>query len=343
MPVRPPFAFEGEAHFMISITVSPKIAHHVLKAAWLLLVVGMILPTYHQPWWIKGIEMVPIFFGTFAALLALVGHRPEECPLCTARPKERLNRLHYRVWRAYGRYGWALLGLAALAWAVAISIDEGLTKHDSDTLAAHVFWVGIITAGAWYIMARGFAALNYGFARPRPIRDFVQEHCTPLMHKSQNLIIAALAVNLAALAFVPRKGPWSLIGLTVSLGLFAAVYLSLRHSATLCEICVDKAEIRIDASEEAARKKWRFTAIHKSGPVVPLVLLATVVAPHWLSNMGDVALQAVFDMVMVAGMLLASFHNAYQPWCPYCRGDDGPGESEEIPDPTPDQGRPLPV
>jgi hypothetical protein len=328
---------------MISITVGPKVAHHALKVAWPVIAGGLILPTYHQPWWVKGLAMIPMFIGVFAALVAIVGHRPEECPLCTARPRERLNRVHYRLWRTYGRYGWALLALVALAWIVVTSFDEGLTKHDSQTLPAMVFWVGIVSMGGLYVMARRFASLNYGFTRPRPIRHFVQEHCAPLMHKSQNLIIAALVVNLVAMALVPRKGPWSLLGVTVSLALFAAVYLSLRHSASLCEICVDKAEIPIDAAEQAARNRWRFAMVHKSAPVLPLAMMATVIAPHWLSNMGDVALQAVFDVVLVASMLLANYHNAYQPWCPYCQGGGGGHDDELVPDPTPDNGRPLPV
>lgn len=329
---------------MISITVSDKVAHYALRLAWLLLAGALLVPTYHQPWWVKGLAMVPIFIGVLALMLATVGHQSEECSLCKGRPRERLGRVHYRVWRAYGRYGWAVLAVVAAAWIVVTSFDEGIVKHDSQTLPAMASWTVMITMGALYVSARRFAELNYGFARPRPIRHFVQEHCVPLMHKSQKLIIAALVLNLVALALVPRKGPWSLLGVTVSLGLFAAVYLSMRHSASLCETCVDEAEIPINAAEQAAKNRWRFAAVHKASPVLPLAMMGSVIAPHWLSNMGDVALQGVFDVLLVASMLLASYHSSFQPWCPYCGGGDGGhGEDEEVPDPTPDKGRPLPV
>lgn len=330
---------------MITITISERWAHHALKLAWLLLAGGLIVPTYHQPWWMKGVAMVPIFVGGLALMAATLGHRPEECSRCKPRSRERLGRVHYRLWRAYGRYGWAVLTVVAVAWIVITSFDEGLTKHDSQTLPAELAWTAMITMGTLYVSARRFAALNYGFARPRPIRHFVQEHCVPLMHKSQKLIIAALGLNLVAMALVPRKGgPWSLLAATVSMGLFAAVYLSMRHSASLCEACVDEAEIPVDASEQAARNRWRFTLVHKSGMVLLPVIMASVIAPHWLSNMGDVVLRGAFDVVLVGSMLLSSYHNSFYPWCPYCGGGDGgPGEDEEVPDPTPDKGRPLPV
>jgi hypothetical protein len=329
---------------VISITMPEKLAHHALKLAWLLLAGGLIIPTYHQPWWMKGVAMVPLFIGTLALMAATLGHRPEECSRCKPRSRERLGRVHYRLWRSYGRYGWVVLAVVAMAWIVTISFDEELAKHGSQTLPAEVFWVGIVTMGALYVSARQFTTLNDGFARPRPILHFVQEHCVPLMHKSQKLIIAALVLNLVAMALVPRKGPWSLLGVMVSMSLLAAVYLCVRHSASLCETCVDEVEIPIDAAEQAARNRWRFTLVHKSALALPLVMMVMVIAPHWLSNMWDVALQGVFDVLMVGSMLLSSYHSSFQPWCPYCGwGDGGHGEDEEVPDPTPDKGRPLPV
>lgn len=328
---------------MISLTVSHRIAHHALKAVWPVLVGGLLIPTYHQPWWIKGLAMIPIFLGIMAAMVAIVGHRPEECPLCEARPRERLNRLHYRAWRAYGRYGWAFLTLVVAVWIVIVPFNEGLVRHDSQTLPAEAFWTGLITLGVMYVMARRFAALNYGFARPRPIQHFVQEYCTPLMHRSQNLIIGAMVVTLVTRGAMPHRGPWSLFVVMGSLLLVAAVYLNLRHGASLCETCVDRAEIPVNAAEQAARNRWRFTLMHKSYPVMPLGVVVIVAAPHWLSNLGEVVVQGAFDAVLVASMLLVNYHNAFQPWCPYCGGDDGGGQDETVLDPEPDQGRPVPV
>lgn len=328
---------------MISITISHRVAHHALKIAWPLLAGGMLIPVYHQPWWIKGLAMIPIFFGIMAAMLTASVHQGEGCPLCKGRPRERLERPHYRLWRAYGRYGWALLTLLALGWLVLTAFVESLTKHGNQTLGGRADWIALITLGVMYMSARQFAALNYGFARPRPIRHFVQEHCVLLMHKSQGLIIAALAVNLATVAVAPEKGPWSLFGAGFSLLLFGAVYLSMRHNASLCEVCVEEAEIPVNASEKAASSRYRFTLAHKSSSVLPLAMIVLVTVPHWLSHMGDVVLQGAFDLVVVSSLLLVKWHNAYQPWCPYCGGGGGGGEAEEIPDPAPDHGRPLPV
>lgn len=328
---------------MISITVSPRVAHNALRVAWLLLTGGILIPTWHQPWWVQGLAMIPTFLGTVALILGAVGHRPEECPRCKVRPKERLRRPHYRLWKTFGLYGWVVLAAVIAAWMVMTAFDRALVKHDGQTLPALVAWTVMIALGILYASARRFVALNYGFARPRPIRTFVQEHCLPLMHRSEKLIIGALVVNLAALAFLPRKGPLSLVGDVLSMALIAAVYLSMRHSATLCEICVEGVYIPADAAEQAARYRYRFTLVHRSAPVMPLVLLVSVIGPYFLSHLGDVILQAVLDAVLVAGMLLANYHSAWQPWCPYCRGDDGPGDGGEVPDPTPDQGRPLPV
>lgn len=328
---------------MISITVSPKTVHHALKAAWPLLAGGMLVPTYHQPWWVIGLGMASIFFGVFTLMLG-IAHSFVDCSFCKARPRERLTRPHYQLWSLYGRYGWGSLTLVTLSWIVITAFDQDLVKHDSQTIPARVFWTILVTLIVMYVSARRFTALNYGFARPRPIRHFVQTYCLPLMHKSQALIIVAMVLNLLALALLPRKGPGSLFGVGMSMMLYGAVYLALRHAATLCEKCVEEVEIPIDAAEQAARNRWRFTVLHRSGFALPLTALGAMLLPYWLPLVGDVVVQAVFDAVLVSGMLLAKYHSSYQPWCPYCRGGGGGHDEDEVvPDPSPDQGRPLPV
>lgn len=43
----------------------------------------------------------------------------------------------------------------------------------------------------------------------------------------------------------------------------------------------------------------------------------------------------IFWVAMLGPAILAHVHNPLQPWCPFCRWDDG-GDSEPSPEPTPD-------
>lgn len=324
---------------MITINVPKKLAHHALKLSWPLWAAGTIVPEHHQALMIKIPAYALMFLGSaFGALGWLL---IEDCPLCKPRPRQRLNRPHYRLWKTYGRYGWALLGVLGVAWVVTVPFVGALEKNHGDSLPSRITIASLGALVVLYLSAKRFVGVNYDLEQPRPIKRFVVEKCTALVHKGHLLTIGAMAASWATLLIFPRTGPMSLVGGLVSLMVFPAVYLVMRHSDSLCEQCA--VEFPTDAAERAARKRYRFTLLHRYGSWPMYLVLGSLVANLMLPHAGVVVMDLGTDTVLAVAMLLSRYHSQYQPWCPYCRGGGGGGDHEEVPDPTPDNGRPLPV
>lgn len=132
---------------------------------------------------------------------------------------------------------------------------------------------------------------------------------------------------------------WALAGVTL-LGL----YSSMRwHTGKLCERCM--AAVPLNAAEKAEKFKRHFRFVHRYMGSLNRLLTALLVIVCF-----GLAVKLVFDPPRRVNSLIHLFtfaipmaytfwamyrHNHFQPWCPYCRRDDGDDETEEVPDPSP--------
>jgi hypothetical protein len=167
----------------------------------------------------------------------------------------------------------------------------------------------------------------------------IHERASGLVHRADRIFIAVVLLS-GVPAFVPATRLSTSIGLALSLLVIATLLFKRQHGARLCEQCVT--EFTINAPEHAAQHRRRFRLFHTVTPFY-LMLLPVAVAPLLEAPWSGVAyLPVVVGQVLLA--LVTRFHGAYQPWCPYCRRDDGGGdETEPAPDPSGGHGRPLPV
>jgi hypothetical protein len=319
----------------VTINLNP-LAHHGFKVGWLLAIPSALLNTGRDPW---PITTAYIVVGAIGSLLILLGwvHSSESCPQCRRRPAARLTRRTSRAWAACGRHGGLPVLAVVAAWSILGSQVHVLSgRHYAPyRISFALLWTLI----ALYLAARRYNEVQYAIAPPHRIRDWLHHGGAGLVHRGTLLVLVALALNIPTI-FLPQDGPWGLVGWATVLLLFAALYLSYRHTSTLCEECVT--EFRIDAPEYAALRGWRFTAMHR----LPLMTAgwAATVASHWMPHPWKLGIQVAWNASVAGSAVLTAFHTKYQPWCPYCSGGDGgDGEAEEVPDPAPNHGKPLPV
>ena len=321
---------------MTNIRIFRNVRHHSLKVA-LLLALGAFAIKAAQGGWL--LETAFEMTLTAAVIFGVLGHQHEAvtCSKCRPKPPNLLKRLRYRAWALYGRYGWALLTLALLTW-VAISL---LLPSKHSPVVRGVVHATLATLVITYLAAKRFILVNYdGFEPARPLRRFVRERCSKLIHKGHWLVAGALAVSVVT-AIAPHGGPWLAVGPVIMVTLLAGLYLHRQHSLSLCELCVT--EFRTDAADYAARHRWRFTALHRGTKIFYPVMVPALISEFFLPHPWDTVSSRTLDTLVIPMLLLERFHTGYQLWCPHCRHGGGGGEYEEAPDPTPDHGQPIPV
>lgn len=126
----------------------------------------------------------------------------------------------------------------------------------------------------------------------------------------------------------------SLASLGYVAALWAAIYVSMLHTSRPCLVCAARLPLDPQAATERARPLLRLH--HRSEPWLGyrpmLAYMAGVflLPPGWPLNIWMIVAMSALLGVLVA----ATRHEKLQPWCPWCRRDDG-GEDERMPEPDP--------
>jgi hypothetical protein len=319
--------------------------HHAGKTPLALFVPGVILDD------IRGrnlaFEVASIVLlaaaGVIWALSLLHSHHADDCRKCHPLPNAALARPHRRALAWYSRQGWIPVGITVVIFGLTASFLP--VAHDRTTrfqwgLDGALLFVAVVLM--LHVSAVRFRVLNRPDITPhKPLRALIDGPGRKLRHKGHWLYLAAMAIVLP-ICFAPDSGIWSAIQFMGILLLYVAQALDTRHGETLCEECVS--EFPINAEEYAARRKWRFTVMHRWSFIPSLGVLGVIVSSTvWDRPISTYALAVSF---IIGGTYVVNnrFHGAYQPWCPYCNGGGGGGgESEEVPDPADGHGRPVPV
>jgi hypothetical protein len=195
---------------------------------------------------------------------------------------------------------------------------------------------------AAYVIARihrPFCRMERAISQSR-LGAALHERASGLVHRADWIFIGLVLLS-GVPAFLPGSVMVSSFGALFAFLVLGGLFFKMQHGARLCEQCVT--EFEIDAPGHAARHQRRFRAFHSSG--VLLVMLAPMIASLFLEAPWKGVAMLPSVGAQVAFTLLARFHGAYQPWCPYChpRRGGGGGGTEPAPDPSGGRGRPLPV
>jgi hypothetical protein len=322
------------------------LVHHGLKLFPPLAAAGVVLSDIRDRsiWIFLGGCLVAMLAAFAASLAYLHVSAAGDCPDCRRIPEDRLKRWYYRAWIHFSRWAVQLLGAVILASMLAVTFLFPVRKHAGEQFnwGADAVWFAAVLAGTVALSAVRFRRVHAAEVTPyTPVRNFFAGKGQGLRHKGEWFYIAVI-IPMSALNFAPRYGVWDKVGGVAMLILVVATYAQMQHGMSLCAQCVT--EFRTDAAEHAARHTWRFTAIHR---VTPFLSGTGLVVMLFSETAGDSAWRGVFYLPLyasiISGMLLGRFHGSYQPWCPYCRRGGGGEDSEMVPDPTGDHGRPLPV
>lgn len=330
----------------LSITLPESAVHHALKWLPALTLVQAPLEDIHGRHWalVTAFYALTVVMGLLLAAAVMHSLTPHLCPRCTPKDPTALKRRRYRAAMFYGRHGAPMLAIPAVLTFAALPLlfpedgnrDKTYTELNPTGEAVYV--------GAAFICCSYLAALRFYRQHSDPAsRGGFHQRNKGFTHRA-HLILLGFAPVQITLLFLAKDGVLlSLLSLSSAV-FFFLFFLESRHSRSLCEQCI--ATWRTDAPEYAAKNRWRFSAVHKF--MRPLEIISAFAALVLIATSDSDALwwrslRAVPYVMWAAGGMLYRFHSAYQPWCPWCRGGGGGGAHEEVPDPTPQHGRPLPV
>jgi hypothetical protein len=125
------------------------------------------------------------------------------------------------------------------------------------------------------------------------------------------------------------------------LALYASFYAGLLHDSRPCIVCA--AKLPLDPASAAGRARpalrLRHLAQDKLGWKIIVVYTAVLfgLPAGWPSNIWAIGSQAA----IVAVLLAVWWHEKLQPWCPWCRHDDGDDSTKHQPEPDPSERMPA--
>lgn len=336
---------------MIPDLAHGRLAHHALKALPIASAAGIALNDIHDrnaAFNIGGYAAVAL-----AALLGVIAYyhtrHADHCPNCRHHPEDRLKRPHYRAWLHFSRWcgPFSLITSAAIIAMTGILMATGVISYDEENretdfdLATSLpaFSAALIITLA--ISATRFRNANQPGLQPyTPFRNYLAGPGQNLRHRGFWFVTAAVVVNIA-LHLTPDTAVWAAPQGLASITLLTLMYIDYQHTMSLCEQCVT--QFPTNAPEHAAARKWRFSVFHRYRWAPLAVTVGQWTGQSLLDGLWDTAFYTLTWASILLMTLLGRFHNAYQPWCPICHPGRGGGEREEVPDPTPGSGRPLPV
>jgi len=154
------------------------------------------------------------------------------------------------------------------------------------------------------------------------------------------LIGAIVASIVLVLRPLPAR-PEYLLAPFLVIALVLGSWLAMRqHDGKLCERCM--ASMPLNPSEEAARRRMRFTVTHMGSDRRALAAYLLVLVLSNLLLMLPVGIArtvgeyswAIVQTTLIYLVLCHTTHRRLQPWCPECEGG-GPGDEERTWDPAP--------
>jgi hypothetical protein len=328
-----------------------RFAHHALKALPIASAAGVALTD------IRG-RNAALNFGGYAAvalavLLGVIAYyhtrHADHCPSCRHHPEDRLKRPHYRALLHFSRWcgAFSLVTSGAILVMMGILMATGVIPYDEesretsfDLQTSLPLFSAALLITLTLSVTRFRNANQPGLQPYTPFRNYLAGPGQNLRHRGFWLIIAAVIVNVA-LHLTPDTAVWAALQGLGTITLLTLLYIDHQHTLSLCEQCVT--QFPTDAPEHAAARKWRFSVFHRCGWVPLAAMVGQWTGQSFVDGLWDTAFYALTWSAILLLTLLGRFHNAYQPWCPICHPGRGGDEHEEVPDPTPGSGRPLPV
>lgn len=153
-----------------------------------------------------------------------------------------------------------------------------------------------------------------------------------------SVIIAAIVS--APLEWLPHRlwyidGPMAAVQVLFFVGMIV-------HLRDLCERCIGA--MPLDPEKAINREKF-FLWLNHAWWLRLTMIIEMLLTDVFLKADGvlDRSVNTWYDLWIALIFTAMLRHSRLEPWCPWCRGGGGGGEVEEVPDPTDDHSKPLPV
>lgn len=333
---------------------TPELAALTHRAAWPMAVCSVaacFLTAFREEgvWFLVGAVaawLLALLFGG-----AVLEHRWDVCSYCDAPPRriataEGRARLARRV---HGRVTGRVMGITMLVLIVYIVMPKPYMEHVTG-------WWRLIPAGAYALIA----LVTMAAIRRSALHKTHQDEChvewcragrtkTRVPNARQRvtahyaiwilLVLIPGTVALGAVA-LERTGLQVAYGGALLLDVYILAVAIKWHTETPCLICAVRFPTDAVAVAEK-RKPW--LRLHHVLGVTGWVCVSVVWVASWLGAgtvYGRAALGAA-GLCVIGMMALSRAHGRVQPWCPWCRDDDGDEAGADTPDPSTMQPAPA--
>lgn len=298
--------------------------------------------------WVRVGVFLAFAVGLCGVLLACA-HEWENCPWCDGPPRRESTR-KVRDARAVIVHSWLFRWVGrALALALA-----GLLLMPKGFLGDLSWWGREIEAAVLLVLFGAFAWIMLTSKthtryreechvercrvdrwRPPKRREALIAHYAPWI---LGVLLAAMCTTgLVALHHEAIRYAYVSVQL---LAVYVVFVMGRFHWEMPCLICADR--LPDNGGELAERRMWALKAAHRWRS--SLVTYASCAwAASWPSGghlVGRVLLTLAGLAVLVC-LVLTRMHGRVQPWCPWCRGDDGHGAGADAPGPV--DRKPVPA
>lgn len=307
---------------------------------------------------LTAVRDVEFYFAIVAcvawALVAMLtymatSHDWASCQLCSLPPRgvatsEARLRLAHRV---HSRVAHQLHRALLLALLLAILFPKPYLHPE--TWRLRVIQAAVLTVVVSLLLRRFLrVALHMSYRSVCP-----KETCRADLHKEPgrwsaalahyavwNLLVLAPITTTVGVLAVHLNGWWTIAYSAAHLLMITLLIFSLHHATTPCMTCARR--LPTNGGELAEKRMWWLKFWHRDSLWLFSYSLAAWVMSWALADtvLGRVLVGSA-GTVLIALILLTRAHSRVQPWCPWCRDDNGNDVGSESPDPA--RNAPTPV
>lgn len=158
-------------------------------------------------------------------------------------------------------------------------------------------------------------------------------------HLAEPAIYPLYLINLAT-TWLPHMPRIAAVAITVAM--LGALAVILMHERELCERCISR--IPLDPQKTVNRYRQALRAIHHpkwllGSAIAPLIVGASLPQQWWETKTAN----SLCTVIGAIALFSVFRHQRLQPWCPFCRRDDGDDTPATIPDPVDGNRKPVPA
>ena len=300
-----------------------------------------------ESYWTSIVQIVSSFVVLALFTAHYRNHRSGPCPGCPQWSEKQLTSWPMRTYAGLGRIA-VPLSMAVIVALLTISLinprDRSERAAETGYSLTALFGVSLFLL---LFLAVGCAVVfqhtyhQHYHRAPGPVSRWIDELLRMAGHRISHIMTVLVVLTVPLVLLTEDDGVWGSVRSIVLMLILLAMIGEERHAASLCEQC--GAALRVDAAEFASRRTVFFKMVHHHAKKMNVLLFGSAITFFFLGrDLADLMLPVFYGMMAAMGWVYR-FHSRYSPWCRWCHPRDDGGEFEEVPDPEPGHGRPLPV